>query len=741
MQNRLTGLARTWYDNLTTYTHNWDEWKALLIRTFPDHQDFATSLRKLVQRVKGPRETMSQYYFGKLSLLQACKITGKDAVSCVIDGLGDHTLQNGARAGRYDTPENLYTYYLSTLTAEVDTRNGTGFEERNKKAFDGRRFGPKPQFTKRAKPYDKEKRERSGLRCYNCHEEGHTSKRCTKPRRECSHCKLLGHSVGECRRLRSSNSEIKIVSPNNTKDCYFVDCELNGYPLRAYLDTGCSIVTIRESDAKKLSLKSNQTNQTIKGYAGGQTKALGETTVKLTVDLVTAEVMVLIVNDSVQIVPIIIGQTFLNRAGVTMVMRDKQIRLFENHLAVLPDMDELPPRKVAVWAKEAAVIPPHSVAFIEICSPDRYEGDLFIESSTRHRPGKEHSLPSCVTTTRDGIVPIYNAAWDTLKLEKGQLLARGSPCVREQPSQGVSSLAISTCSLTPFQISDVIEHVGSNLSEQQRTQLLSVLNEFRDCFAEQMNELGKTNVTEMRIDLHDNVPVTFRPYRLAHAERMVVRGIVQDLLDNGIIRNSQSPYASPILLVKKKTGDYRMCVDFRALNRKTIKDTYPLPRVDDYLERIQGCHYFTTLDMSAGYHQIKMAEGSVSKTAFITPDGHYEYLRMPFGLVNAPFVFQRAVNSVLGNLRFSTAMAYLDDILMPSVTFEDGLEALREVFSLFRDAGMTFRLSKCQFFKERLEYLGHELSVAGIQPGQQKTRRLANTQDPRTYTRFDSSSV
>jgi hypothetical protein len=145
---------------------------------------------------------------------------------------------------------------------------------------------------------------------------------------------------------------------------------------------------------------------------------------------------------------------------------------------------------------------------------------------------------------------------------------------------------------------------------------------------------------------------------------------------------------------------------------------------------MHGSQYFTTLDLASGYHQIKMAEDSIAKTAFITPDGHYEYLRMPFGLVNAPAVFQRAINSVLGKLRYHTAMAYLDDILLPSTTFMMGLHTLREVFVLFRQAGMTFRLTKCRFFHEQLEYLGHEISVKGVRPGQAKTRAISNYPRP-----------
>jgi hypothetical protein len=115
MKNRLAGLARTWYNNLTTYTYTWEEWKALLIKTFPFHHDFANTLRQMLDRVKQPNESMTQYYFGKMNLLQACNITDKEAVSCLIDGLLDDTQKTGAKAGRYKTPERLYAEYLSTI--------------------------------------------------------------------------------------------------------------------------------------------------------------------------------------------------------------------------------------------------------------------------------------------------------------------------------------------------------------------------------------------------------------------------------------------------------------------------------------------------------------------------------------------------------------------------------------------------------------------------------------------------
>jgi hypothetical protein len=451
--------------------------------------------------------------------------------------------------------------------------------------------------------------------------------------------------------------------------------------------------------------------------------------ITLTVDLVTAEVEAYVVDDKIQAVPIIVGQSFLNRANVTMVLRDNQVWVFENHLAVLPAVDALPPRTVGLYAKDHVVIPPRTNAVIEICSPDGVDGDVYVDGVYRQQPGHEYSIPRCITTA-NGIVTIRNLAEEDLQITTAQLLARGTPCTREDPGDEVSVFSIQAKERLPFQLADILGLIGPELEEARQKEILGLINEFRNCFALDTTELGKSSTTEMHIRLLDDEPVTFRPYRLAYWERAAVREIIQDLLSNGIVRESESPYSSPIILVKKKSGEHRMCVDYRSLNAKTVKDRYPLPRIDDHLEEMVGCRYFTTLDLASGYHQIKMADDSIGKTAFVTPDGHYEFLRMPFGLVNAPAVFQRAINSILGQLRHHDAMAYLDDVLLPSVDFQKGLEKLRGIFALFQQAGMTFNLSKCRFLHTRLEYLGHEISARGIRPGQLKTRAISNYPKP-----------
>lgn len=280
--------------------------------------------------------------------------------------------------------------------------------------------------------------------------------------------------------------------------------------------------------------------------------------------------------------------------------------------------------------------------------------------------------------------------------------------------------------------SDNMIHVGPSVNSHQMLCLLDLLNTYRDCFALDTSELGISNVSEMHIKLNDQSPVAYKPYRLSYKEREIVRGLINELLESKIIQESNSSYASPIVLVRKKNGEYRLCIDYRALNKKTVKDSYPMPVIDDQLDRLNGKRFFTSLDLKSGYYQIPVAESSRHLTAFVTPDGHYEYTRMPFGLVNAPAVFQHMINKTLGKDRYELAMPYMDDILSPATTIEDGLDKLKKILDALRQAGLTLNLQKCHFFENTLEYLGFEVSDQGLRPGQRKIDAVASFPTPTT---------
>lgn len=218
----------------------------------------------------------------------------------------------------------------------------------------------------------------------------------------------------------------------------------------------------------------------------------------------------------------------------------------------------------------------------------------------------------------------------------------------------------------------------SNLTDHAEKKFCELMREFKQCFANSIAELGQSNSYEMTINLNSDHPVNCQPYRIPFAKRDVVNRIVEELLQLQIIRRSTSTYASPVVLVKKKIGEDRLCIDYRRLNAITIKQPYPMPIVEEQLALLAGYKIFTTLDLVAGYYQIPIAESSRKFKGFVTNDGHYEFNRMPFGLVNAPSVFQEAINGIVSQLKPGEAIPYLDDIIIPSVDVEQGLERLRK---------------------------------------------------------------
>ena len=209
---------------------------------------------------------------------------------------------------------------------------------------------------------------------------------------------------------------------------------------------------------------------------------------------------------------------------------------------------------------------------------------------------------------------------------------------------------------------------------------------------------------------------------------------LQDLLAKGFIRPSTSPYGAPVLFVRKKDGSIRMCVDYRALNKDTIKNKYPLPHIDDLLDRLAGARHFSKIDLRAGYHQVRIAAGDEFKTAFRTRYGHYEFTVLPFGLTNAPATFMRLMNDVLYSFLDKFVEAFLDDVLIYSRTVEEHLVHVRLVLEKLREHKLYAKRSKCDFLRENIEFLGHHISAKGLRPLVSKTEAVALWPIPTTVT-------
>lgn len=251
-----------------------------------------------------------------------------------------------------------------------------------------------------------------------------------------------------------------------------------------------------------------------------------------------------------------------------------------------------------------------------------------------------------------------------------------------------------------------------------------------DLFEYNEERLGRTDLTKHRIRLKENQePIAQKRYRETKEKTEFISKEIDKLLEMGKIRESCSPWASPVTLAPKGET-FRFCGDFRKLNQATIADAYPLPRIDELLEKYVTAKWFTSMDLAAGYNQIEMEEGDKEKTAIICSKGLYEYNVMPFGLNNAPATFQRMMDKLLGEYLNEFVVVYIDDIMIYSDTFEDHVKHIRMVLEKIKRANLILKLKKCKFGDRNIEFLGHVVGRDGLRPNPKKIEAIQKIEPP-----------
>lgn len=304
----------------------------------------------------------------------------------------------------------------------------------------------------------------------------------------------------------------------------------------------------------------------------------------------------------------------------------------------------------------------------------------------------------------------------------------------------------------PFDTINSLEPSKNNLLEnlnldhintKQRYKLESLIHSFKDIFYSEGDTLSFTHEIQHEIPTNSNQPTYSKIYRYPKVHEKEIEHQIEEMLEQGIIVESNSPYNSPLWIVPKKVDNsgikkWRIVIDYRKLNEITVNDKFPIPNIENILDKLGRSQYFTTLDLAKGFHQILVRPEDRKKTAFSTPLGHFEFARMPFGLKNAPSTFQRLMNSVLRKFINKTCVVYLDDILVFSTSFEEHIDNLQKIFNTLKEAKLKVQINKCNFMNLQTEFLGHILTAKGIQPNPNKIQIIQNLKLPTTQKQIKS---
>ncbi|GJS33288.1 putative reverse transcriptase domain-containing protein [Tanacetum coccineum] len=272
-------------------------------------------------------------------------------------------------------------------------------------------------------------------------------------------------------------------------------------------------------------------------------------------------------------------------------------------------------------------------------------------------------------------------------------------------------------------------------SKEKQLEEVPIVQDFPEVFPEDLPGIPPTRQVEFQIDLIPGAaPVARAPYRLAPSEMKELSDQLKELSDKGFIRPSSSPWGAPVLFVKKKDGSFRMCIDYRELNKLTVKNRYPLPRIDDLFDQLQGSSIYSKIDLRSGYHQLRVREEDIPKTAFRTRYGHYEFQVMPFGLTNAPAVFMDLMNRVCKPYLDKFVIVFIDDILIYSKNKQEHAEHLKLILELLKKEQLYAKFSKCEFWIPKVQFLGHVIDSQGIHVDPAKIESVKDWASPKSAT-------
>ena len=441
---------------------------------------------------------------------------------------------------------------------------------------------------------------------------------------------------------------------------------------------------------------------------GGKLHVLGQTKIDLQVGGVRADFTCLVVRELTQ--ECIIGAHFLEKHKCIIDLHQQLLRAggqsipFCNHDTESQESNTI----CHVFFPETTVIPGQTEVELPLSlSTSTNQGTALLQPARafvdKYSVLIAHSLTH--TSTEKTMVRMLNPSFAPVTIYQNERVGELHPISAGKPESlcTIQQTRPGQPQRDPAMMERAVELLlpdSPELKPADKEKLRVLLYEFSDIISVDNSDLGLTTLVQHEINTGDAMPIRQPPRRLPFHQRQIIQELVSNMLERGVMEPSNGPWSLPVVLVKKKDGTTRFCVDFRKVNDLTKKDAHPLPRIDDILDTLGGAQWFTTLDLASGYWQVEVNPANREKTAFATPDGLYQFRVMPFRLCNAPGTFQRLMERVLQGLYWSSCLVYLDDIIVYGKTIEEHLTRLAEVFTRFREANLKIKPSKCHLLQK-----------------------------------------
>lgn len=639
---RLKGPAKDWFEGMQTRITSYEQFKAELLKCYPEKLT-TTEVHKLLQnRKRGSGETIDEYFMSIVKHARRIDLDDNSIKEYLIHGIPDPMMRGLlTKAESCSIPDFLV--YMKEVEKNIKDsspkpkeNNPETSSAKSKRHFSGqnrkfwgrkRKFGDKKDDDEKPDTDTAPKKEKMAKK-------DETSSKFSKTgKRRCYACDSEEHLIRDCpKKKKKQDFPIGVLSkPSTQTNKGFVkEAKVGLETCAAMIDLGSEVTLIRKSLAQKLKWAGDGECKRFSGFGGGICESLGSMEIDISIDKFKRHFKIYVVPDEVLRYPMLCGNDFFSTPDV------KLIKTF----------DSLIIRKVPKTnAPEVMVVSPNTEKRV-------------------------------------------------------------------------------------IQMSDL--KIGENVAESDKRKLLDLLNKYRDCFALNSKELGHTTLNPMKLTMKTQEVVRYRPYSVSSSQKETLKKIVKELLDEEIIEESNSEFSSPVVLVSKPTGESRLCVDYRRVNKICQQEVFPLPKIEEELDKLAGKSCFTSLDLRSGYYQLEVEPESRKYTSFVIPGGQYQFKRVPYGLTNSPSVFVRVMNQVMRPLLEEGISFYVDDIMIPTVTVDENFRVLERTLQELQKAGLTLNVSKCDFFMEKVKYLGYNVSQDGITLSDLKTEVIEKFPSPTT---------